>query len=165
MSDDSLYLPLNQMKKDNPLIAACLHSVFVGKEELVEGFTRLDDVEDTFVISATKNYIEEEKFTVTLEMLKKGRCGSNTVVTVTFVSLLILLIIMILVVGIWDCRNKRKNDTFVTEDMDINPDYGAEGYDDGVCEVNDVTDYYFDEDNQDTAEITDVNEYYNSDEL
>ena len=125
----------------------------------------LDEVEETFVITATKKYTEEEKFTVNLEMMKKGRCGSNTGVTVTFVCLLILLVSMILVVGVWDCVKKRKNEQAVTENVDINPDYGTEGYDDGVCEVKDITDYYFDEDNEDTAEITDVNDYYNSDEI
>ena len=153
------------MKKDNPLIAACLHTLYVGKKILTEGFNSLDDVEDTFEITATKNYIEEEKFTVNLKELKKETCGTNIVVTVTFVCILILFFIMILVVGIWDCRKKRKNEPFVTEDVDINPDYGTEGYDDGVCEVKDITDYYFDEDNEDTAEITDVNHYYNSDEM
>ena len=59
---------------------------------------------------------------------------------------------------------KQKNKAFVSEDVDMNPDYGTQGYDDGVCEVKDVSDQYFDEDNVDTAGITDVNDYYNSDE-
>ena len=79
--------------------------------------------------------------------MNKERCGTNKRITVILVCILILLFVMILVVGIWDCVKKGKNEASVTED--INPDYGTEGYDD----------------NEDTAEITDVNDHYNSAKL
>ena len=34
-------------------MAACLHTLYAGKKELVEGFNSLGDVENTFVITAT----------------------------------------------------------------------------------------------------------------
>ena len=40
------------------------------------------------------------------------------------------------------------------------PDSGTEYYDDGCCEVKDNTDYYFDDDLDDMAEVSDTNDYY-----
>ena len=52
------------------------------------------------------------------------------------------------------------NNKDALEGIDMNPDYGADYYDGGECEVKDASDYYFEDKPEDTTEVSDANEYY-----
>ena len=83
---------------------------------------------------------------------------------VVCICLLSVAVIIVMVVCIWDYVRGRRQGNDISEGLDINHDYGLECFDNGVCEVRDTTDYYFDEKDGDIAEIKDTNEYYSYDD-
>ena len=161
MKNGSLFLPLQQMKDNSPILAACMCQMFVDKQLLVEGLNSLDGVKDNFEFTITKNYATEEKIVMNMEELKHNTCNTKTISIV----LCFFLFVMLVIIGLGLFVQMKKVEPEKTEGVDINPDYGhGDEYGDGdICEVKDSTDYYFDDNPEDIAEITDVNEYYSND--
>eukprot|EP00092_Neocalanus_flemingeri_P071615 GFUD01088051.1.p1 GENE.GFUD01088051.1~~GFUD01088051.1.p1 ORF type:complete len:186 (-),score=52.31 GFUD01088051.1:141-665(-) len=159
MENDSLFLPLQQMKNDNPLFAACMLQMFVNKQQLAEGLNSLDGVGDTFEIGITKKDIAE-KILVNMEEFKQKTCPStgNTATALTVCLFVIVVIVALIGLGLF-VKNKQKEHV-ESEGVDINPDYGGEYYGDEDCEVKDRNDYYFDDQPDGITQITDVNDYY-----
>ena len=64
MKKGSLFLPLQKLKEDSLLLSACMYSVYINKQLLVDGLNSLDGVEESFEIGITKTLGSEEKVKV-----------------------------------------------------------------------------------------------------
>ena len=104
MKRGSLFFPLQQMKDDSPLLAACLHSTYVNHQLILDGLNGLEGVEESFDISITKIYGGEEKIKVNMEELKQNSCASDADGTIL---ILILSIVAIIIFCRW--RKGRKS--------------------------------------------------------
>ena len=91
MQNGSILLPLENMKKKSPYLAACMRAIYINKKELVEGWNSLEDVGDRINIGITKKDCIEELITVDMETLKDKTCPADlewfcSFVTVSFRS-------------------------------------------------------------------------------
>ena len=152
----SLYVPIQQLRDANPLLAACVLALYADRKQLVDGFNKLEDIGESFQLSITKNYIEEEEFTINLEDMRKQMCEDNTF---KIILICILILFWIIVIAVLFCKAYFKK----MPKKDDNPLYGDVTYDTKDTKVTDENDYYDDDQPGDTAEVTDQNEYYNSD--
>ena len=144
------------MKSDSLLVAVCMKAMYFNKKELVEGLNSLEGVGVSFNIGITKkNSIEE---LVKVDM-KKTTCSEDTII-ILCISLFAIIIIIGSIIGLWYYVRRKRGKTDVHVSIDVNPDYHSTYYDDGGCEVKDNTDYYFDGEPEDIAEVIDTNEYY-----
>ena len=149
------------MKNANPKFAACQLYIRDTEEKLEDGLNRLDSVEDTFDIATDDQVI----LTVDMELLKKRTCSGqvDTVMVVVLVVMLMVVLVMVVVCSVIWCIRRNKEEEVENEMVDMNPEYGADYYDEKETEVKDTNEYYFYAKPEDSIEIIDTNEFYDKD--
>ena len=152
----SLYVPIQQLRDANPLLAACVLALYADRKQLVDGFNKLEDIGESFQLSITKNYIEEEEFTINMEDIRKQMCEYNTF-NIILICIFILFLIIVIAVLFCQANFKKK------PKKDVNPLNADVVYITEDTEVKEVEEYYDDDQPGDTAKVTDQNMYYKSD--
>ena len=127
MAKDSLYVTLQKMKNESPLIAACMHALNVNKKQLVEGLNSIEGLEVTFEIFITKKGYKEEVIQFSKGELMKRKCQTNN--TAIIVSCVCLVVLLMVSAEIWNIFNSWKMKKIAKELEGIyeNPDYGDNG--------------------------------------
>jgi hypothetical protein len=161
MTNKSMFLPLEKMKSSNLTFAICHGKLFFSKDvPLKDGLNSLENVGAAkFDIKSAGHIL----LTVDMEQFKQRTCPVEQVDSIALIMGCavggVLSIVGLGVVGFCVYRkNKQKEDE--PENVDMNPDYGADNYEDKESEVKDSNDYYFYAKPDDNIEITDRNEYY-----
>ena len=132
-----------------------MFALYADRKQLVDGLNSLEDIGESFELNIIKNYIEEDKFTINMENMRKQMCEYNTF---NIILICIFILFWIIVIAVLFCQANFKK----MPKKDENPLYVNVTYDTEDTEVKHVNDYYYGDQPGDTAEVTDPNEYYNS---
>eukprot|EP00092_Neocalanus_flemingeri_P003617 GFUD01003881.1.p1 GENE.GFUD01003881.1~~GFUD01003881.1.p1 ORF type:complete len:316 (+),score=99.46 GFUD01003881.1:68-1015(+) len=167
MKSNSLFLPLDAMKKSHPQFAACHEQIYIkrgdSKEPLQDGLNSLENV-GTSIDIVIKQKFGTFDLQVDMEVFKQKTCsalGFDLVTLALVIVSSVLGVVVLVVVVAWCVWKKKKNgEDEETEILDMNPEYGADYKDDKESELKDTNDYYFYAKEEDNIEVTDTNEYY-----
>eukprot|EP00092_Neocalanus_flemingeri_P100394 GFUD01128219.1.p1 GENE.GFUD01128219.1~~GFUD01128219.1.p1 ORF type:complete len:318 (+),score=97.41 GFUD01128219.1:52-1005(+) len=167
MKNNSLFLPLDAMKKSHPQFAACLEQIYIkgnkgnSKQPLQDGLNSLENVETSIDI-VIQQKVGTFDLQVDMEVFNQKTCSALgfDVVTLALVIVSSVLGVVVLVVVAWCVCKKKKREVEEKEIVDMNPEYGADYQDDKESELKDTNDYYFYAKEGDNIEVTDTNEYY-----
>ena len=134
--------------------------MYMNRKKIIDGFNSIEGLGEEINIGVTKKDSIEELLTLNMTFLKEHPC-KTTGNTSIFLVVLILstLVLTLVIVGIVVVKKKWPMKSTTSEILERNPEYST-NYDDAVCEFRDNTDYYFEHDPGDIAQISDKNEYY-----
>eukprot|EP00092_Neocalanus_flemingeri_P073512 GFUD01090720.1.p1 GENE.GFUD01090720.1~~GFUD01090720.1.p1 ORF type:complete len:317 (+),score=68.94 GFUD01090720.1:82-1032(+) len=168
MTNDSLFLPLDDMKNSNPKFSACHKQLLIkhGKSEveLQNGLNSLEDVKSTTFEIIIQQQVKKFTLSVDMEVFKQTACPGEKHMDTAILALIVVssafaVVVLAGCVVCCVCRNKKEK-VVENEIIDMNPEYGADYQDDKESELKDTNDYYFYAQEGDNIEVTDTNEYY-----
>ena len=96
-----LYVPIQQLRDTNTLLAACMFALYADRKQLVDGLNSLEDIGESFELNIIKNYIEEDKFTINMENMRKQMCEYNTF---NIILICIFILFWIIVIAVLFCQ-------------------------------------------------------------
>eukprot|EP00092_Neocalanus_flemingeri_P087616 GFUD01110602.1.p1 GENE.GFUD01110602.1~~GFUD01110602.1.p1 ORF type:complete len:316 (+),score=90.27 GFUD01110602.1:31-978(+) len=167
MKNNSLFLPLDAMKKSHPQFAACHEQIYIqrgdSKEPLQDGLNSLENIGTSFDMVINQKYGTFD-LQVDTEVFNQKTCSALgfDLVTLALVIVSSVLGVVVLVVVVACCvwKKEKNREDVDPEILDMNPEYGADYKYDKESELKDTNDYYFYAKEEDNIEVTDTNEYY-----
>ena len=78
-----------------------MFALYADRKQLVDGLNSLEDIGESFELNIIKNYIEEDKFTINMENMRKQMCEYNTF---NIILICIFILFWIIVIAVLFCQ-------------------------------------------------------------